>query len=230
MRSRSSCEDQLCVTGDQFVAGFAHHVTADAGAEFEAFNAYAEWCEGQAHDDGHLQEILAHLSWSALRRLQLSTGSGILGASACSLYRTCHDWNSWLWFSRCGAHCLQMMTPVADLAATPSSIDWSEMGATTPVKDQGQCGSCWAFSTTEGIESAIYMAQGTLPELAVQQIILCDKSDGGCQGEDLPTLLPQIPPSLAVTWIRRPALTFPQLVVLRHGLDSLFSSTISSSS
>ena len=41
MRSRSSC-----VTG--FVAGFAHHVTADAGAEFEAFNAYAEWCKGQA--------------------------------------------------------------------------------------------------------------------------------------------------------------------------------------
>jgi len=75
----------------------------------------------------------------------------------------------------------------ADLAATPSSIDWSELGATTPVKDQGQCGSCWAYSTTEGIESAIYMAQGTLPELAVQQIISCDKTDGGCQGGDLPT-------------------------------------------
>ena len=77
-----------------------------------------------------------------------------------------------------------MMTPVADLAATPSSIDWSELGATTPVKDQGQCGSCLVYSTTEGIESSIYMAQGTLPELAVQQIISCDKSDGGCQGED----------------------------------------------
>ena len=71
MRSRSSCEDQFCVTGDRFVAGFAHQVTADAGAEFEAFNAYAEWCKGQAHDDGHQQEILAHLSWSALHRLQL---------------------------------------------------------------------------------------------------------------------------------------------------------------
>ena len=97
-----------------------------------------------------------------------------------------------------------MMTPVADLAATPSSIDLSELGATTPVKDQGQCGSCWAYSTTEGIESAMYTAQGTLPELAVQQIISCDKSDGGCQGEDLPTLFPQIPPSLAVDQKARP--------------------------
>ena len=34
---------------------------------------------------------------------------------------------------------------------------------------------------------AIYMAQGTLPELMVQQIISCDKSDEGCQGRDLPT-------------------------------------------
>ena len=41
MRSCSSCEDQPCVTGDRFVAGLAHKVTADAGAEVEAFNAYA---------------------------------------------------------------------------------------------------------------------------------------------------------------------------------------------
>ena len=42
IRSRSSCENQPCVTG--FVAGFAHQVTADAGAEVKAFNAYANWC------------------------------------------------------------------------------------------------------------------------------------------------------------------------------------------
>ena len=58
MRSRYSCEDQLCVTGDWFVAGFAHQVTADAGAEVKAFNAYAEWCKDQALDDGHQQETL----------------------------------------------------------------------------------------------------------------------------------------------------------------------------
>ena len=58
MRSRSSCEDQPCVTGDGLVAGFAHQVTADAGAEVKAFNAYAEWCKDQAQDDDHQQETL----------------------------------------------------------------------------------------------------------------------------------------------------------------------------
>ena len=58
MRSRSSCEDQPCVTGDRFVAGFAHQVTADVGAEVEAFNAFAEWCKDQAQDDGHQQKTL----------------------------------------------------------------------------------------------------------------------------------------------------------------------------
>jgi len=75
----------------------------------------------------------------------------------------------------------------ADIAATPSSIDWSTSGATSPVKDQGQCGSCWAYSTTEGIESAVYMAQGKMVELSPQQIISCDTTDGGCNGGDLPT-------------------------------------------
>ena len=58
MRSRGSCEDQSCVTGDRIVAGFAHQATADAGAEVKAFNAYAEWCKAQAQDDGHRQETL----------------------------------------------------------------------------------------------------------------------------------------------------------------------------
>ena len=47
-------------------------MTADVGAEVEAFNAYAEWCKGQAYDDGHQQKTLyLHLPWSTSRRLQL---------------------------------------------------------------------------------------------------------------------------------------------------------------
>jgi C1A family cysteine protease len=71
--------------------------------------------------------------------------------------------------------------------AAPAKLDWSEKGATTPVKDQGDCGSCWAFSATEGIESGVFMATGQLPVLSTQQIISCDKTDGGCDGGDLPT-------------------------------------------
>jgi len=71
----------------------------------------------------------------------------------------------------------------------PSAIDWSEKGATSPIKNQGDCGSCWAFSTTEGIESAVYRATGTMPDLSTQQIISCDSSDYGCNGGDPATAL-----------------------------------------
>jgi len=72
----------------------------------------------------------------------------------------------------------------------PAKIDWSELGATSPVKDQGSCGSCWAYSATEGIESGLYMATKKMTELSVQEIISCDKDEpdgGGCDGGDLPT-------------------------------------------
>jgi len=74
-------------------------------------------------------------------------------------------------------------------AAAPDRLDWSETsGAISPVKDQAQCGSCWAFSATEGIESAVFQATGSAsPPLSPQQIVSCDKTDGGCNGGDLPT-------------------------------------------
>jgi C1A family cysteine protease len=62
------------------------------------------------------------------------------------------------------------------------AIDWRQKGAVTAVKDQGQCGSCWAFSATEAIESTYFLATGQLPELSAQQITSCDTTDGGCNG------------------------------------------------
>lgn len=71
--------------------------------------------------------------------------------------------------------------------AAPPSLDWTTKGATTKVKNQGDCGSCWAYSATEGIESGLFMATGKIVDLAEQQIISCDKKDLGCDGGDLPT-------------------------------------------
>jgi C1A family cysteine protease len=76
-------------------------------------------------------------------------------------------------------------TPIAQ-PPTGGVIDWRTKGAITPVKDQGQCGSCWAFSATEEIESMEFMAGRALQVLAPQQIVSCDKGgswgDDGCNG------------------------------------------------
>jgi len=68
-----------------------------------------------------------------------------------------------------------------------TSIDWREKGAVTPVKNQGQCGSCWAFSATEQIESDYFLTYGELKVLAPQQIVSCDNVDLGCNGGDTVT-------------------------------------------
>jgi len=81
------------------------------------------------------------------------------------------------------------VAPITDemRSAAPAKLDWSTKGATTAVKDQGYCGSCWAFSATEGIESGLFMTTGQIMKLSEQQIVACDKTDGGCDGGDLPT-------------------------------------------
>jgi len=66
-------------------------------------------------------------------------------------------------------------------------VDWRTKGAVTPVKDQGQCGSCWAFSATEAIESYSFLNDGKLISLSAQQITSCDKTDGGCNGGNTET-------------------------------------------
>ena len=69
----------------------------------------------------------------------------------------------------------------------PESINWVDKGAVTPVKDQGQCGSCWSFSTTGALEGAYYIKNGILESFSEQQLVSCDnlRNDGkdhGCHG------------------------------------------------
>ena len=65
---------------------------------------------------------------------------------------------------------------------TAASIDWQAKGALTPIKDQGQCGSCWAFSASEQLESDYFIQYGTLKTVSPQQLTSCTTACLGCNG------------------------------------------------
>jgi C1A family cysteine protease len=81
-----------------------------------------------------------------------------------------------------------------DMSNVPNDIDWRSQGAVNPVKNQGQCGSCWAFSATGTMEGFTKVKGGSLPNLSEQQLVDCAGSAGnhGCSGGW---------PSSAIKWV-----------------------------
>jgi cathepsin F len=68
------------------------------------------------------------------------------------------------------------------LPRRPATFDWRDNNAVSPVKDQQNCGSCWAFSTTENFESMYYLKHKNMKLLAPQQLVDCDPQSQGCGG------------------------------------------------
>merc|ERR1719326_1209043 len=77
-----------------------------------------------------------------------------------------------------------MQSPLLDTSDLPDSFDWREKGAVNPIKNQAQCGSCWAFATVANVEGVNFLKTNKLLSLSEQELVDCDKSTGdqGCQG------------------------------------------------
>ena len=80
----------------------------------------------------------------------------------------------------------------AENVSIPDSIDWRSKGVVNPVQDQGQCGSCWAFSAIGALESRQAISTGTLLKLSEQQLVDCaggSYGNLGCNGGDMGTAI-----------------------------------------
>ena len=64
----------------------------------------------------------------------------------------------------------------------PASFDWRDLGGCTPVRDQGSCGSCWAFGTVGPLECNILIHDGLSVNLSEQWLVSCNREGYGCGG------------------------------------------------
>ncbi len=80
--------------------------------------------------------------------------------------------------------CEKITDPTSSNETVKPAIDWRNYGAVASVKDQGKCGSCWAFSAAGALESAWQIATGELYNLSEQQLVDCSTAEGnnGCDG------------------------------------------------
>merc|ERR1711970_1286233 len=81
-----------------------------------------------------------------------------------------------------GVHSLKKKTSSSFSSDLPDSVDWRDQGAVSDIKNQGQCGSCWAFATTEMVESYAQINSGQLIELSAQQVTACTPNPLSCGG------------------------------------------------
>ncbi|KAJ0082380.1 hypothetical protein Patl1_10557 [Pistacia atlantica] len=82
-----------------------------------------------------------------------------------------------------------------NLIEAPTSLNWRDRGAVTPVRNQGHCGSCWSFSATGSLERLVQIRTGNLVSLSEQQLVDCF---GSCRGNMVDAAFRYIVPAMMI--------------------------------
>ena len=173
------------------LAALAATVSADVHRD-NHFKLFQEWTatHGKVYESSDEHTLRFEHFRNTLARIEarntehgLFEGKPVFGLTKFSDLHPEEFKAKYLTYKPSGARNLTLHKPKQAVRA--SSIDWRDHNVVTPVKDQGQCGSCWAFSIAEEMESmnALHGSTG-LQKLSVQQLVSCDQNDGGCNGGD----------------------------------------------
>lgn len=149
---------------------WANDFNVDIQDETKLINIFENWIDNDRFIDEHnsknLSYVLGHNQFSGMDKLEFS---------------------KYLINIKNDAFAIESFDFELSELTLPSSVNWIDDGAVSPVKDQGQCGSCWSFSTTGAIEGAYYIKTNKLQLFSEQQLVDCDTirnggKDMGCNG------------------------------------------------